>query len=332
MIQQDDLIRVRDSASGETKLMLLDDVPPGHMMVRRINQYGAWEEIWVSTDEINSAVESKKPIHPPFADPRARKAMLDIYETFRDVTQGDENKRSPEAWEHGFRYDFSISQQVAYWLKFREVFTKMIRGKWNDQEHCKGTFSLIFRITHESQSLFNEIKDNDDRVTTFAYVVGLWETSPTVEQIRERIKEWLPPDVPVNRKTLTEKFGVTWDLPENPDVNKFLESVEVNIPVMPKEQLRRLARDSYARTKGGAKIGSPSAQFLDMICVNHLRHTKTDYDQELDRFLGKQPNQVQSKLHAALKGKILDAIATAYPWLEKECLRQKAELPMSFDS
>jgi hypothetical protein len=71
---------------------------------------------------------------------------------------------------------------------------------------------------------------------------------------------------------------------------------------------------------------NPSAVALDRLCVNHLRHERTNYDRELDRFLGKLDNATQAKCHAALKGFVLDKIAAAYPWLEKECLRQKAEL------
>jgi hypothetical protein len=47
----------------------------------------------------------------------------------------------------------------------------------------------------------------------------------------------------------------------------------------------------------------------------------------MERFLGKQPVEAQAKLQAALKGKILDEVAVAYPWREKACMRQKAQLP-----
>jgi hypothetical protein len=60
--------------------------------------------------------------------------------------------------------------------------------------------------------------------------------------------------------------------------------------------------------------------------VNYLRHACTNYEKELNRFQFKQPKQMQDKLHAVLKSMVLDAIAAAYPWLEQECLRQKAEL------
>jgi hypothetical protein len=53
---------------------------------------------------------------------------------------------------------------------------------------------------------------------------------------------------------------------------------------------------------------------------------RPNYEQESNRFLGKLDMAVQKKCHAALKGFILDKIAEKYPWLEQECLRQRAEL------
>jgi hypothetical protein len=90
-------------------------------------------------------------------------------------------------------------------------------------------------------------------------------------------------------------------------------------------ELRRRARQSFAKKHPQASRNLDK-RLLDKECVNWLRHEKTNYEQEFNRFLGKLDLATQKKCHAALKGFILDKIAEKYPWLEHECLRQRAEL------
>lgn len=54
--------------------------------------------------------------------------------------------------------------------------------------------------------------------------------------------------------------------------------------------------------------------------VNYIRHELTRYEKLLDQIRGLVGTR---DIYTVIKGKILDKIATAYPWLMDECGRQK---------
>jgi hypothetical protein len=229
------------------------------------------------------------------------------------------------------RTHFNISLEVAVWWKIRQVFTKLVRGHWNDRRFRTTLPRLLVDMTTRVEGSLLDMKRQLESDPDFRVYIGravdLLNHKPTLNEVRETIREWLPPDIPVTRKNLRELLGKNFDLPENPDLDRFLKSVDATLPTIDKERLRHLARKSYEAKNGRGSSRKLNTTELDEICVNHLRHQYSPYDEELDRFLGKQPVDVQSRFHAALKMKILDAIAEADSWLERECLRQKAELP-----
>lgn len=59
--------------------------------------------------------------------------------------------------------------------------------------------------------------------------------------------------------------------------------------------------------------------FLQRICVNYLRHERSEYDYDLDRIFGKAGAE---EAREALRDKIYEAIAEKYDWLSEECKRQ----------
>lgn len=54
--------------------------------------------------------------------------------------------------------------------------------------------------------------------------------------------------------------------------------------------------------------------------VNYIRHELTRYEKLLDQIRGLVGTR---DIYTVIKGKILDKIASAYPWLKDECDRQK---------
>jgi len=62
--------------------------------------------------------------------------------------------------------------------------------------------------------------------------------------------------------------------------------------------------------------------FLHRITVNYLRHELTGYEAVLGSLRGLIGRAEASQL---IRGRILAAIAEAYPWLAGECRRQKTE-------
>jgi hypothetical protein len=320
MNPSDYLVRAR--IDGEIKKIPFSQLPPNMQPCRIMDEYGNIEpeELWLAPGETRPAT---KMVHPPFTDPRAKQLMRDLYETFREVAArvGDAKKSSPETWEENFRYDYTVSYEVALWLKARWMFTQLIKGHWNDAEWCLNTYQLIYDWLRRREGLLQNVRTERD-AKAMSRFLDLWFRSLTVEEFREQVAPWLPPDIELSVQGIRERLGETFELPENPDLERFLRSVVITLPDMTLDRLRQLATQNYPST--GVRL---PAAFIHLLCVNYARHELTTYDREFDRFLGKQPVAVQTLFHAALKTKVLDAIASKWPALEKECLRQRSELP-----
>ena len=101
-----------------------------------------------------------------------------------------------------------------------------------------------------------------------------------------------------------------------------VDKITITVPKMDHNKLIRLACESYNERNWErdcyASDNSDPA-FLDRMCVNYLRHNMTHYENLLDVTAGKVG---AGDAYCEIKGKVLDAIATAYPYLASECIRQ----------
>jgi len=91
-----------------------------------------------------------------------------------------------------------------------------------------------------------------------------------------------------------------------------------NLMQMEREQMRGLYNGECGRADTNA-----DALFLNRISVNYLRHQLTSYEEHLDKISGKVG---VGQAYTDIKTKVLNAIATAYPFLTFECNRQIAKL------
>jgi hypothetical protein len=103
--------------------------------------------------------------------------------------------------------------------------------------------------------------------------------------------------------------------------------VPVSVPVMNRDKVIRRACEHYndrAAWRDEEWTASPDAdeEFLHRITVNYLRHELTGYEAVLGSLRGLIGRAEASQL---IRGRILGAIAEAYPWLAGECRRQKTE-------
>ncbi len=99
-----------------------------------------------------------------------------------------------------------------------------------------------------------------------------------------------------------------------------VREMDVSVGVLPLDEVRRLAVEAYnARNFWGVDRDAP-ADFVERIMVNFVRHELTVYDEALDAAAGKVG---VSAAVAAIRGKVFDAIAAAYPALASECGGQR---------
>ncbi len=106
-------------------------------------------------------------------------------------------------------------------------------------------------------------------------------------------------------------------------LEEYLREVPLNL-----RQLDRQTLEAEAATRRVFPNGHPT---LEHRCVNYLRHRASDCDgiiRTLNTSMeGIDPHVLYVERRgavAAVKKRILDAIAELYPWLKAECLRQKA--------
>lgn len=106
----------------------------------------------------------------------------------------------------------------------------------------------------------------------------------------------------------------------------YVRCLEIVIPDLTKKVLVRQAcahYNNYNKTIGRQASPKDADEFIFRITVNYLRHESTSYEYELERMAG---HEAEREAHDALKEKILDAIAAAYPWIRKECAAQKQKI------
>jgi hypothetical protein len=292
---------------------------PPQILVHSIDEYGNIVPEMMNAREF-AALKAADYFHPPFSHPEARKIMRELHESFREVDP--DGFGTLESTEDGFRRNCNHTE-IALFLKVRQAFSVMSRGRWNDLPYRKRLYQVLLKLSNGIDP--SEACQSDEELRWVEKVAACWFIPPLFEEIHEQILPYFPPEVQPTRQDL-EKHGFDYSLPENPDIDRFLKSVEAEfkLPSLPKEDLRRKARELWRNEHPDDK--NPPITVLDRLCVDHLRHKHTNYDKELDRFLGKLDVATQSRCHAALKAYVLDRIATAYPWLERECLRQKANL------
>jgi hypothetical protein len=113
-----------------------------------------------------------------------------------------------------------------------------------------------------------------------------------------------------------------------------LETIEISLPVLNKKTLIKRACNNYnnmqrqranqGRSHHSYPASSTSEEsFLNRICVNHLRHCLTNYEELLNDISGKVGFSVG---YSDIRDKIFKKIIELYPWLEDECRRQNGEL------
>ena len=105
-----------------------------------------------------------------------------------------------------------------------------------------------------------------------------------------------------------------------------VNSIRVDIPISQKEVLIKNACDHYNDLWGNRercdKHANPSSDiiFLNRIMVNYLRHSETQYEEELYLIFGKVGVK---EAYCVLKNNILTKISLSYPFLMEECEKQK---------
>jgi hypothetical protein len=104
----------------------------------------------------------------------------------------------------------------------------------------------------------------------------------------------------------------------------WLQDVPLQLQTIERATLEVEAR-AMSRVRGHKKDS------VEQSCVNYLRHRASDYDciiHKLDTSVEGIDGHIlyleRRSAMAAIKKRILDEIAAAYPWLTEECIRQKA--------
>lgn len=106
------------------------------------------------------------------------------------------------------------------------------------------------------------------------------------------------------------------------DLMAAVESMPISVRVLEAATLQKLAIRAYndfSRNDNFASHGDDPL-FLERIQVNFIRHELTQYDHALERTAGKTGKQ---KAISAIRARVYDAIAAAYPAYLEECARQR---------
>jgi hypothetical protein len=112
---------------------------------------------------------------------------------------------------------------------------------------------------------------------------------------------------------------------------KWLDTVEIRVPVFDKSKLIKRACDHYndmqeerefegRSTCGMTATADSDPKFLERICVNYLRHCLTKYEEHLDEMSGKVGF---GDGYEEIRRKIFSKISENYHWLTDECKRQQ---------
>jgi hypothetical protein len=117
------------------------------------------------------------------------------------------------------------------------------------------------------------------------------------------------------------------------EAHRSLESLMIAVPLFRRDELTRLACLHYnglqldwaeERGWGGPILATRDSDpaFLVRITVGFLRQALNHYERELESAAG---TVGAGMVHWALRHKLLETIASAYPWLTDECRRQSGE-------
>jgi len=101
-----------------------------------------------------------------------------------------------------------------------------------------------------------------------------------------------------------------------------VQSWSIDVPVLPMNEVRRLAVDHYNNWEGNYEVASlkdSEADFLNRITVNYIRHQLTIYDDSNRWMSGKVG---KDEAYYTNRHRVFDAIAHSYPKLSKECKLQ----------
>jgi hypothetical protein len=102
-----------------------------------------------------------------------------------------------------------------------------------------------------------------------------------------------------------------------------VEGLTYKVPVIERGELISRACKHFngrARNWDDPATADSDPFFLERITVNYLRHRLTNYDDHLDEVAGKVGCD---DARSAIKRKVLAAIREGYPWLARECERQR---------
>ncbi len=100
--------------------------------------------------------------------------------------------------------------------------------------------------------------------------------------------------------------------------------VDVSVPEMPLTKLIRLSATHYNDRNTGKRAAdfASDEQFMARICVNYLRHSCSGYDAHRDFIRAVASPEDRAAVGAVIKGRVLRAIAQAYPMLADEAHQQ----------
>ena len=100
----------------------------------------------------------------------------------------------------------------------------------------------------------------------------------------------------------------------------YVAQITITVPLI--DHVQSLAIDSYNawnRERDKYASENDSAEFLERITVNFIRHEMTDYEEHLRKLFGKVG--IQSGL-LSLRERVFQKIGEVYPDLDEECDRQ----------
>ncbi|MBM4568958.1 hypothetical protein [Rhodococcus sp. (in: high G+C Gram-positive bacteria)] len=100
--------------------------------------------------------------------------------------------------------------------------------------------------------------------------------------------------------------------------------VDVSVPAIPLPKLIRLSAAHYNDRNRGKRAAdfASNERFMARLCVNYLRHSCSGYDEHRDFIRGVASPTDRAAVGAVIKGRVLRAIAQAYPMLADEAHRQ----------
>jgi len=167
----------------------------------------------------------------------------------------------------------------------------------------------------------------DEYAANYAYPGGAPVRLYSVQRIAaiEQTAEFLPAK---EKATKRQAAAIVAKSTKRETALKWIASLDgPKLPPATRDDLIRLAVDWCNKThawRGDCErwwTGNETADYLAPIAVDYVLHQLHDYETKLQRAIGKLP---QPEDLALIRGKLLAAIARAFPWLAPECERRKS--------